>query len=133
MVVFSYLLLTEESPNQMDGFCGVIDTGVSNYSEEALLGKGLFASSCAQCHARNMNTDATGPALENTFSKWNNDTLSYMSYLNNSTRYFEQHTDTALVKVQKKYEIKVSHRNQFNRSQIRALLAYINTPPRVTY
>ena len=46
-------------------------------------GKALFKANCAQCHAKNMKTDATGPALGGAQERWGDDEALY-SWIRNS-------------------------------------------------
>lgn len=79
----SSLLLEEEHY----GFCGVVysetyprnydDTHPINYSNEKddpfvaiAEGKSLFKANCASCHAKNMKSDLTGPALGDVRQRW---------------------------------------------------------------
>jgi len=46
-------------------------------------GKKLFKNNCARCHAKNMKTDATGPALGGVQERWDNETDLY-AWIRNS-------------------------------------------------
>ena len=45
---------------------------ISAQADEAAMdaGKALFKNNCAQCHAKNMKSDATGPALGGAQERW---------------------------------------------------------------
>jgi len=106
------------------GFCGV----TSNYvdSEQMRLGDYIFGSQCATCHAKNMHTDATGPALANTLEKWNNDTLSLLSYIQNPQLYLENHPKSRIAKVHKEFgSVTMNSFHEMTREELEALLAYI--------
>lgn len=71
----------KERDNQViqEDFCGIIYP--EGYNEENGIGRDLFIVNCATCHHLAMRTDATGPALANTWEKWNNDTTVLFSYI----------------------------------------------------
>ena len=63
----------------------LILTTLSNVSAEASadLGKTLFTANCASCHAKNMKTALTGPALGGSQARWGNDADLY-AWIRNS-------------------------------------------------
>jgi len=69
-LAFLFLLLNDNSTNTfVSGTCGVVSTigcgttgGFSNYGN-VKNGKVLFRDNCAMCHAKNMRSEMTGPAL----------------------------------------------------------------------
>jgi len=50
--------------------CPVSTSVVVTLSEAQIRGKNLFKSNCATCHAKNMTTDLTGPALKGVTERW---------------------------------------------------------------
>jgi mono/diheme cytochrome c family protein len=50
---------------------------VSKSDSKVKLGKTLFVNNCAQCHAKDMTTKMTGPALSGVRNKWNDDAALY--------------------------------------------------------
>lgn len=65
-------------------FCGVIDVAAN--SEELNLGKSIFRNNCASCHAGDMRTDLTGPALQGSIQRWqeHGDTTALYAWVRNS-------------------------------------------------
>jgi len=71
LICFSYLIFrsdqNQETQHELKPFCGT----VSPINSEALrLGETLFRDNCATCHARDMRTDITGPALGEGIEAW---------------------------------------------------------------
>lgn len=62
-----YQSYTSNSTVESQAFCGVPDV---HYSDNAIVGKKLFQNNCASCHATNMKSDATGPALFGVEERW---------------------------------------------------------------
>jgi len=106
--------------------CGV----TSNKTEVSIqfkIGKDLFLENCTQCHSKNMNQSSIAPALIGTFANWNNDTLSYLKYINNSEEYLNNTNDKRILNLKTEYKFGMnSHKNEFNLMQIEALLEFIN-------
>ncbi|MEM8527666.1 MAG: hypothetical protein AAGG68_23695 [Bacteroidota bacterium] len=80
----------------------------------------------ATCHARDMRTDATGPALVNTLQKWNNDTLALLSYVRNPQQYLEKHPESRIAEVHEEFGLTVMDSfSELTREELEALLVYI--------
>jgi hypothetical protein len=74
-----------------------------------------------------MNQSSVAPALIGTFTNWDNDTLSYLKYINNSEEYLNNTNDKRILNLKTKYKFGMnSHKNEFNPKQIEALLEFIN-------
>lgn len=67
-------------------WCGVIDGRDIHPGMEVLykLGKTTFRNYCGSCHAKDMGSELTGPALGNSFERWNSDTLQWGNWVQNS-------------------------------------------------
>lgn len=54
------------------GFCGTPNPEnlEKTFTKKAIDGKKIFQNNCASCHAKNMKTDATGPALIGVEERW---------------------------------------------------------------
>ena len=113
-------------PMEDNSKCGV----TSNKTEVTVqfkIGKDLFFENCTQCHSKNMNQSSVAPALIGTFANWDNDTLSYLKYINNSEEYLNNTNDKRILNLKTKYKFGMnSHKNEFNPKQIEALLEFIN-------
>ena len=106
-------------------FCGVISPYEED-NDQIALGDQIFGSQCATCHAKNMRTDASGPALANTLEKWNNDTLALLSYIQNPQLYLKNHPKSRVAKVHKEFGSATMNSFQsITREDLEALLAYI--------
>ncbi|MEN0050446.1 MAG: cytochrome c [Bacteroidota bacterium] len=90
-----------EEEEKMGAFCGV--TSPYADSEQIALGDQIFGAQCATCHAKNMRTNATGPALKGAIKKWNNDTLALFSYIRNPQQYLKEHPKSRISKVHKEF------------------------------
>jgi len=80
----TYLQITQEQPSNKEGFCGVVDAGFScgnlikqmraAEKETSTItiaeGKSLFKANCASCHAKDMKSKLTGPALGGVEERW---------------------------------------------------------------
>ena len=89
------------------------------------VGKTLFWQNCAMCHNKNMKDDLTGPALGGVINRWNNDTTSIRSYLNDSEYYHAKHATPRLKSLKEKFgSIPNCHKNEFTIVETKALLDY---------
>jgi mono/diheme cytochrome c family protein len=89
------------------------------------LGKTLFLNNCAQCHAKDMTTKMTGPALQGVQNRWQDDAALYdwitkgsvperkMSYINDVKKRFDN--------------LMMPKFSQFKEAEVKALLAYIDS------
>jgi len=121
--VFAISVSQENSISKVEkAFCG----GALNIpiDDSALAGRTLFKNNCAQCHARNMKSDATGPALEGFFDKWNRDTISLIQYLNNAPE-FKSSVHYKRLKLERRFDA-ASHTFNFQKGHVEDLLNYIN-------
>ena len=105
--------------------------GVTYDSSEASIyhkiGKNLFIENCIQCHSKNMNQSSIAPALIGTFVNWDNDTISFLRYINNSEEYLNNTNDKRILNLKSEYKFGMnSHKNDFNLEQIEELLDFID-------
>ena len=131
---FSFLLIhPKEEQKELSifssgfgGFCGTEShfTFVSDSINSSIGGK-LFKSQCNQCHAKDMKSELTGPALGNSFKHWKKDTLQYLRYLNNSSAFFDTTTNQRLIDLDKRFYPTQSHRFNFSEKEIRSLILFI--------
>jgi mono/diheme cytochrome c family protein len=89
------------------------------------LGKTLFLNNCAQCHAKDMTTKLTGPALKGVQNRWQDDAALYdwitkgtvperkMSYISDLKRSYNNFL--------------MPQFSQFKDNEVKALLAYIDS------
>ena len=106
---------------EQKGFCAVIGPRLSPAD---LSGKSLFHNNCAQCHAKNLKSNATGPALFQFFGKWNNDTITLHKYLSNAPEFESSSMQARLIK---EYGSRTgSHTFQFNAEELSDLLNFID-------
>lgn len=108
---------TEIDRQNAGGFCGTQDMyytqGISRDVYEK--GKKLFKENCATCHAKNMVSDATGPALSGSFKRMENDSVMYLKFLQGNQNLEDQNSAP-----------NYNHPFQsFKENDIHALLAYI--------
>ena len=106
-------------------FCGVTSKPVTT-DPVFVEGKTIFRNHCSACHSRIMSTEATGPALQNTFVNWNNDTIKYQEYINSSATYLDKYDDKRIEKIKQNSKFGLnSHRNQLDLVKVKALIYYI--------
>jgi cytochrome c551/c552 len=74
-------------------WCGYQDKAMN---ESAYQGKTIFMNHCAQCHAKDMKTKLTGPALEGSFAAWKYDTAAYVAFIRNSQAMIKKKHPAAL-------------------------------------
>lgn len=73
-----------------------------------------------------MKSDATGPALEGTFDKWDRDTIDYQNYLFTDTRNLKKKNLARITQVKKEWgSMMESHGFEFSKDEITSLLIYI--------
>lgn len=130
VIWFLYLVLNPlvcpvDDANSNVEFCGV-ESKPETHDKLYQLGKKHFREACVQCHSMNLDQNATGPPLNNAFSRWNNDTLKFTKYLNNSSVFIiENPTNYSWVN-EGEYKLNENtHRNAFNEKQIRALIKFL--------
>ncbi len=89
------------------------------------LGKTLFLNNCAQCHAKDMTTKLTGPALQGVQNRWQDDDALYDWITKGSVpeRKMQYIND-----LKKNYNYLIMPKfSQFTESDIKALLAYLDS------
>ena len=120
---------TEDNRNFNYGKCGTVPYSIkhkSNVEGNPELGKTIFKNNCTQCHAKNMKSDLTGPPLENSIKRWNNDTIKFGKYLNNSDEYLEKFKDKRILEMKTNYRFTAnSHKYEFTAEEVNSLLFYI--------
>ncbi len=67
---FSITVSAQESADPAPADAAPAEESASAGGLDLDAGKSLFINNCAQCHARDMRTDATGPALGGTQERW---------------------------------------------------------------
>jgi len=120
-LAFLFLLLNDNSTNTfVSGTCGVVSTigcgttgGFSNYGN-VKNGKVLFRDNCAMCHAKNMRSEMTGPALIGSLNKWSRDSIQLQAYFRNSNAYLDTVSSERLMVLRHKYIKTTSHKFKFS-------------------
>ena len=136
LFVFSVLMFETSLSNESETvvLCGVSDSPYyanSSYDRNILdEGKSLFQRNCAQCHAKDMETDATGPALKGSIKRWDYDTLALVQYLINPSAFFINNPQHRIIELNANFggQKKNNHKH-LNHEQIKAILAYIEVIP----
>ncbi len=112
-------------------------SGVNLYAQVSPdLGKNLFRQYCGQCHARNMVSAATGPALAGSQANWSNDEDLYAWIRNSQEMIQKGHPRAVELWNQYKPTVMTAYPNLTD-DEIGSLLAYINGvadgsyPPRI--
>ena len=129
--IFGFTLYNENNANYQTpfgGFCGTVDPYASGSggSNDYSLGKNLFKENCGTCHSKNMVSDATGPALQGSLSRWNNDTVAIWNYLKDPNVYMEQSKDPWVQKLHSEYEIIIKPEfKSLTFDETKAILSYI--------
>jgi len=119
-------LRMENGTNEIVGWCGTTSPYDNNSSAQN--GKKLFKNNCATCHNKNMKSDATGPALGDTFMAWERDTLSYTSYLNYSYDGIEKRHLKRIVDLKKSFGYPStfsSHDFKLSLEEVKDIISYI--------
>jgi len=110
--------------------CGTVSE-IDDYIEkdsEIWLGQELFKANCASCHAKNMKADLTGPALGGSIKRLNNDTIAYLSFVQNSGAYIAKGHDKRIVQLYEDHERSVMQAfPNLTKEDIKAIIAYIET------
>ena len=103
----------------------VMSLNLSFAQVSADAGKTLFTSYCASCHAKNMKTALTGPALGGAQERWGNDADLY-AWIRNSQAMIQKGNPKAL-ELWNQYKPTVMNSfEQLTDDEIGSLLAYIN-------
>ena len=91
------------------------------------IGKSLFKENCAQCHAKNMRSHTTGPALQGLMTNWEHDTIGLRHYLNNSKAYIEREVvSERFDRMYKEFGNGANmHANDFSVDEVHSLILYI--------
>ncbi len=107
------------------------------YGEVSLdLGRNLFRQYCGQCHARNMVSAATGPALAGTQASWGDDEALYAWIRNSQALIAQGHPRAVELWNQYKPNVMTAFPDLTD-DEIGSILAYINAvadgtyPPRI--
>lgn len=122
--ILIYTLLPKQEKSEISQpFCGTIDEVNTSLNTSASIGKSLFMDNCVMCHAKDMKTTTIGPSLEGSFIRWDNDTVKFRKYLNNSID-FER--DSRITSLRKELEFSgVSHKNYFTNNEVRDIIEYM--------
>jgi len=125
--IFGYLIFhsdtkLEQQATEVDSayyhaFCGTSSDDFF-YSEtvNSTIGRATFKEQCNQCHAKDMRSELTGPALGNTF---------YFRYLSNSKSYCDTTTNQRLLQLKKDFGFLYSHQYNLSYEEIRSVIGYI--------
>lgn len=90
-------------------------------------GKGLFAANCAQCHARNMKTKATGPALAGVEERWADYPQEDLyNWIKNSQKMITQVKHPRAVELWNEYQSVMQAFPNLSDDNIASILLYIN-------
>lgn len=65
-----YTVVQKELASKNVFWCGTEPMSTSTNSLQHSIGKELFIANCASCHAKNMKTALTGPALGGVMARW---------------------------------------------------------------
>ncbi len=88
-------------------------------------GQALFKANCASCHVKNMRADMTGPALGGSFRRFNNDTMAYLSFVQNSGAYIAKGHDERIVQLFEDWDKSVMQAfPNLSKEDIKAIIAY---------
>ncbi len=121
-----FLVNTDSETQVIDGSESPSWTSqIENY-EEIQLGMQLFKNNCASCHAKNMKTKMTGPALKDVEKRWNNNQENLRAWIRNSQAYLTTGDEYANA-LYKEYggSVMTAYPNMTD-EEIDAILEYIN-------
>lgn len=123
---FAFLTSPKIVPQPQADECGTIEFSNKIDSGDESKGKAIFINNCASCHAKNMKTALTGPALGGAFMRFNGDTAAFTSYLHDQEKYIKRKNDKRIKKLHKDYSyIKKPKFTALNQHDIKNLLLYL--------
>ncbi len=94
-------------------------------------GKLLFKSNCASCHATNMRTKLTGPALRNVRSKWKDyPEEDLYAWIRNSSLLIEKEHPRAVAIYLEYNKTPMTSFPNLTEEEITSILAYTEFPPK---
>jgi hypothetical protein len=73
--------------NEEEELSEILATEKIEIPPSILLGKNLFKNNCGSCHAKNMKTKMTGPALAGVEERWNGNRINLRAWIRNSQAY----------------------------------------------
>lgn len=133
LIVFVSLALADKFSVEREEIvyaCGVVDeqVGGSNDAIRELVNKGkiLFKVNCASCHAKDMKTKMTGPALGGVVERWEEyPKEDLFKWIRNSGKLIDEgHPRAVALKAEWKSEMTAF--TNLSDEDIAAILAYIN-------
>jgi len=110
-------------------FCGVVETeGKVEFTPEVLVGKKLFKTNCGSCHASDMTTDLTGPALGDVTSRWSGKEEELIDWVRNAPKYLSENPNHSYaVALSKKYPSAMTPFPDLRDEEIENILTYIES------
>lgn len=125
----------EHVAESAESFCGVSDVFYSEFLENdsinLQIGKNIFKTNCASCHHRNMIDDLTGPPLLGSISRFHNDTVRYMHYVQNAENFLDTTNDNRMISLHETYSfMKKPLYQSLDYNEIRSVIEYIEV---ITY
>jgi mono/diheme cytochrome c family protein len=100
--------------------------GTQSFSGNSREGKEVFVNNCASCHAKDMKTNFTGPALANSLANWQYDTTAYVAFIRNSKRSIKNKNRFALKTWNEYKPTTMPSFSYLSDEDIKALIKYIN-------
>lgn len=95
--------------NEMMLGCGTVSRHNKNFnpsdSINLEIGKNVFRNNCATCHAKDMKTKATGPALSGVIKRFEYDTLKFANFVISHGKYLDTVKDEGVERIRIKYGI----------------------------
>jgi len=109
--------------------CGTIDSSYGNNQLDSLAGAGktLFRNYCATCHAKDMKSDLTGPALAGVTERWEQYPKEDLyRFIRSSQQLIKEEQHPRAMELWKKWKPTVMNNfSELTDEEIQALLAYI--------
>ena len=125
----STIFLSMENNKAEDlAFCVVVDGSHQAYdiTTSTTEGKHLFRSNCGSCHASDMASDLTGPALGDVTKRWSRNREGLVNWIRNSPKYLvENPEDKYTTSLAKKYAGTMTAFPDLRDEEIENILAYI--------
>lgn len=126
---FTTIFLSMESNEIKENleFCGVIENGkkIEN-TLDVDKGKSLFKSNCGSCHASDMASDLTGPALGGVHERWKGREEGLYDWIRNSGSYLAKNPDDTYANdLYKKWGVAMTAYPNLKDEEIENILSYI--------
>jgi hypothetical protein len=115
---------SEEVSEKNIDCCGTTALQVYSNFGNVREGKKLFRNQCAPCHAKNMQKDMTGPALEGSLNRWNRDSTQIQLYLSDSPTNLDTTTNPRLIDLRENWKPTISHKYQLSMQEVKDIMSY---------